>query len=114
MMPPLTDRLAELLATERTALLSGRLADLGPMLDTKKALVETLSTQSQNRGALAAIEADLARNARLYEAALAGLREGEARAAALRRVEGGFATYDRDGRPRPAATPAAPALRRGA
>ncbi|MCP1169150.1 hypothetical protein NHG85_11560, partial [Limimaricola sp. ASW11-118] len=48
---------------------------------------------------LAELEGDLAHVARLLEAALAGLREGQARAQALRAARGGFATYDREGRP---------------
>ncbi|EYD73146.1 hypothetical protein [Limimaricola hongkongensis] len=98
--------LAALLAAERAALLSGRFEELGPIRDTKETLWQQLSAQP-DMTALTTLAADLARNARLLEAALSGLREGHARAGALRAAQGGFATYGRDGRPRaPAATPA--------
>ncbi|MGR3465275.1 hypothetical protein [Limimaricola sp.] len=101
-------RLSALLARERAALLSGRFEALGPLLDAKEALLQQLSAQPE-RAALTALHAELARNARLLEAALSGLREGRARAEALRATKDGFATYGRDGRSR--APAAAPALR---
>ena len=108
-MSPAGQALKALLDAERSALLSGDLEALGPLLRRKEALMDALAARPTGSASLAALDTALARNARLFEAALAGLREGRARAETLRAAGAGFATYDRDGRTRSA--PAATAMR---
>lgn len=109
-------RLATLLAREKAALLSGDFAALGTLVEPKQDLLDALSKPSADTPSLDTIEAlerDLAQTARLLEAALAGLRDGRARAEALRAARDGFATYDRDGQSWGAGA-ATPVLRRRA
>lgn len=92
-------RLSRILAEERAALLDGDYPALEPLAARKIALLEEIEAA---KGAFPATLADdLARNARLIGAALSGLREGTARARALRTAQAGFSTYGRDGRARP-------------
>ncbi|PHP28330.1 hypothetical protein [Limimaricola cinnabarinus] len=108
MSGPATMRLAALLAREKAALLAGDMAELGALVSPKRAVMAELEKELAETGApaaLADLERDLAHVARLLEAALAGLREGQARARALRAARGGFATYDREGRAEAAPAP---------
>ena len=113
MSGPATMRLAALLAREKAALMTGDMAELGALVSPKREILEGLEAELSETGApaaLAELERDLAHVARLLEAALAGLREGQARAQALRAAREGFATYDRDGRASGAPAPG-PTLR---
>lgn len=110
-------RLARLLVQERDALLTGDVTALGALIAPKQALLEQLSEEPPDPAearALAVLDGALARQARLFEAARAGLREGRERAEAQRVAAGGFATYGQDGRSRPAPPAANPALSRKA
>ncbi|MBW7921855.1 MAG: flagellar protein FlgN [Rubellimicrobium sp.] len=96
--PAAVAELENLLARERAALRDGRLDDIGVIGDLKHGAMARLERQPPDPATLAALRALAGRNARLLEAALAGLRDGAARLQAIRAASTGFHSYDGSGR----------------
>ena len=86
--------LARILEAERKALLDGRVSDLGGLSEAK---VRALAGIAGDREVILAAKAKLARNARMIEAAISGLRAALDRGGERRAVEAGFSTYKRTG-----------------
>lgn len=94
---PAATALARLLEEERSAILSGRFADLEPLGLRKRDLLSALADSDEPAPTLARLGARVAQNQRLLAAAIAGLRDGARRLSAIREAAAGFRSYDRDG-----------------
>ncbi len=93
---PLT-RLFEVLAHEKAALLSGDYGALEQLGGEKQRWLAALEGASPSQQAIRDLRQLMAENQALTEAALHGVRAGMARIAALRQVQAGLTTYERDG-----------------
>ncbi len=89
-----TDQLLDLLDREKQAILAADFDALGCILAEKEALMPTLSTSPEK---LPGLRDRAARNGRLLEAAMAGLRSAQKRLAILRDVGSSLSTYTKDG-----------------
>lgn len=95
------DELDDLLDAERTALLTGRIEEVGRLQDRKSRLIDSLSndpghTTFDPRDLQKKIE----RNQGLLDAATDGIRSVARRLAAIRRVRESLETYDARGQRR--------------
>ena len=98
-MQQILDELNDLLDAERTALLDGRLDDVGRLHDRKARLVEALSDAEANSSSVPGPLRDkIVRNQDLLESASQGIRSVARRLAAIRRVRESLDTYDSRGR----------------
>lgn len=92
------ERLAK---AERSALLSGRFAELPALLREKQALAHGLPGAAHaSPDALIAVLARLRANQRLIESALGGIRAARQRLAAVRAIAEGTTAYTAEGRTR--------------
>lgn len=94
---PALDRIESLLATERKALLSGKLKDLPQLsIDRDKLLVE-LVADSIDKARLQDLRRLALRNTELAQAARDGVQAALARLAAIRAADGPIVGYSADG-----------------
>lgn len=105
--------LRRLIDDERAALRSGRFADLAGIALRKTAILPRLAGATRDEmQRLRDLASDLARNQRLIEAALNGVRAARARARAVRAAAQGTKSYAPDGAMRQIAAPATSVERR--
>lgn len=97
-MTRLADQLFDHLEQERLAITSGAYDTLQSLLAAKATLFSLIETNPPRRDQLDLIGRRAARNLRLLDAALRGIRDAADRLAALRSVQTGFDTYGADGR----------------
>lgn len=92
------DALDDVLDTEREALLTGDLDQVGRLLERKEALIDRLSQLEKGElTALDALNGKVKRNQALLDHALQGIRSVAQRLATLRRVRSSLDTYDERG-----------------
>ena len=89
--------LHELLSQERRALLAGDYATLQPLASEKERLIHLLEADPPSRALLESLRNRMSANQAITEAAICGVQAAKARIAALRQVNAGLTTYDRDG-----------------
>jgi flagellar biosynthesis/type III secretory pathway chaperone len=93
--------LDQILESERTALMSGKLDVLSGMAAEKEALMGAIDlTKVDDPEALKHLIEKVKRNQGLLNNALEGIRKVARRMAAFRRVQGSLETYDRNGEKR--------------
>ncbi len=90
-------RLSALVEAEYAALLSGNFDAMNEIVAEKLAVVGLLEEDPEADSILAPLREALARNQRLYDRALEGLRAVTARIGALNRARSSIRTYDRLG-----------------
>ena len=93
---PLT-HLFEVLAQERAALLSGDYTVLERLGGDKQRWLAALEGSAPPQQSIRDLRQLMTENQALTEAALRGVQAGMARIAALRQVQAGLTTYERDG-----------------
>lgn len=87
--------LDKILEAERSALLSGDLERLPPLLEKKARLIDALNAgEAEDESLLEALKVKLVRNQDLLDGALEGIRKVAKRLALLRRLHHSFDTYD--------------------
>jgi hypothetical protein len=89
------DALIRALDAVHTAILAGRIDDLGPLADRISAGSSDLSAASESQ--MRRIHSMAARNAVCLQAAMKGIRAAQRRLAELRAATSGHATYDQNG-----------------
>lgn len=104
--------LSEMLEQEAAALRAGDFAALEGLAGRKAGLLEDLATSPLSAGAAAALRSRAERNARLLEAARAGLENGMRRLRTLAAPAAPLQTYDGTGQRNVLAAPPAGARRR--
>ena len=92
-------RIEHILETEKSALIEGKLDQIGPLTEQKQALFERLtSLDHPESSALEGIQAKAERNQELLNGALRGIRKVAKRLATLRAIRKSLETYDETGR----------------
>lgn len=86
-----------LLAREREYLVAGRFTELQHILESRDELLRQLTTEDMDPVTLDRIRDGARRNARLAEAAAAGIREATQRLEAIRKASGPIGSYGADG-----------------
>jgi flagellar biosynthesis/type III secretory pathway chaperone len=98
-MQDTVDSLDDLLDEERTALLDGKLDQIGRMLKRKESLIDVLNGSDQfDIEALSNLNIKVVRNQGLLTSALEGIQSVADRLAAMRRIKNSLDTYDAQGR----------------
>ncbi|MFZ7091098.1 flagellar protein FlgN [Primorskyibacter sp. 2E233] len=92
------DRLKELIAAERKALLEGDFERIAELMEEKQDLAFGLSETATNEEDVAPLRDGLRRNQELFDQALAGLRNVANRLGHLNRLRKSLDTYDEKGR----------------
>lgn len=96
-MPLLADKIIDHLEAEKSAITSGAFGALESLGQRKEQLLLQLQSGSIRADKLDQIKRGAARNMRLLDAALRGLKVATDRIVALRAVQRGFDTYGADG-----------------
>lgn len=96
-LKPPSEQMLILLAAEERALVSGELTDLGDILERKTQLGKLIEKSPPEEKTLLALRLHAAKNARLLEAAMTGMRSARERVARLRAPAAPMTTYGRDG-----------------
>jgi flagellar biosynthesis/type III secretory pathway chaperone len=92
------DSLDDLLDKERTALLDGKLDQIGRMVKRKESLIGVLnSTDQPDIATLAELNTKVVRNQALLTSALEGIQSVADRLAQMRRIKNSLDTYDARG-----------------
>jgi len=91
------DRLSEVLAIERTALLSADFPALAPLATMKEQLLQDLLQSPPANGELTDLRSKMQRNLDLTSAALRGVAAAQERISALETVRDKLTTYDQNG-----------------
>lgn len=93
-----TDKLSDVLARERAALLAGDFVTLEGLLAEKEDLINALKPNGNvDSSAFKHLGEQIRRNQLLFDSALDGIREVSARMLALQKARSGLATYGSDG-----------------
>ena len=94
-----SNNLETLLEREYDALLSGNLSAFEHLISEKAALLETVTTLPKTElGRVKAMRHRIARNQRLAQSAIKGMRAAIVRAKDIKDVSLGLRTYEKDGR----------------
>ena len=95
----LFEELDAILESERQALLSGKLDEIGLLLERKERAIENISVlEDLNSSDFTALTGKMKRNQVLLDSALEGIRSVASRLAELRRVKRSLDTYTSTGK----------------
>lgn len=93
------DELDTVLEEERTALLSGDLSALEPIIARKEEAIQRLNElDALEQAEFTEVQSKVTRNQALLDSAMQGIRSVAARMAEIRRVRKGLDVYDKAGR----------------
>lgn len=110
----LSNRLKNLLESEREALLSGDFERLTDLMQEKQKLANALADRPLEAEDVAPLRDGLRRNQELFDQAMAGIRNVAARLGDLNKVRRATDTYDAQGRRQTIGTPTTKRLERRA
>lgn len=95
----LLQKLDAILTEERACLLAGTLDEIGPLMETKAALIAALGTaRPGDPKALGLLHSRMIRNQALFDQTLAGIRNAAERFTAMRQMRRSMDVYDSGGR----------------
>ena len=93
------ERLDSLLERERLSLLSGNIAEVEHLVESKERLIDELhALMMRETGELRSLHTKFKRNQALLDGTLQGIRSAAARLAAHRQLRRSMNTYDKNGR----------------
>ncbi len=111
----LLERLTEVVAQERRAILAGQLQDMEDLVERKSDLVARIADRNDvDRDAFEILHAQFSRNQQLLESAMSGVRGVADRMKALRSAQETLTVYDGKGRAQRFPTGETPKLMRRA